>query len=640
MPLVEELQQRVEDLGVGLLDLVQKHHGIGLPPHGLGQLPALAVADVSRRRADQAGDVVLFGVFAHVEADESALSVEEPLRHLLRKQRLADARRADEEEDADRAALLAQPGAGAADRAGDALDGLGLAHDAPGKVVAQRAQPGALALRDALGRDARHGRDDGADVRCGDLRRMLLALPPPRRAAFVEHRTQGAFAQPRRGRLLVDQRFDGLASGLPRLRQLLLEAAQLLRLAGRCEVRAGPRLVEYVDRLVGEVAVGDVACGELHAGAERVVRVADPVVRLVAGGDVAQDAQRLLGACRLDQHALEAALEGRVALDVGPVFGERRGADGLQLAACEDRLEDVGRVEAPLRGAGADDRVDFVDEENRLARAPQLVEQLLHALLELAPEFRPGDERRDVEREDPFVGDRAGHFAAGDAQGQPFDHGALAHAGLADQDRVVLPAAREDLHHAFDLRIAPHDRVDAPLAGQLREVRAEAVEQLLRGRRPGLPVVAGSRHADSQHGPELLLGGEPAQLARERVGRDAVHLEHAGRGGRAVAHDGQQRMGGRDAACRPLDRGAQFVGECPVEGVGRGALPVGGEDVALDAQAYLVELPVLEPGEEQLIGERPLFAEQFQREEVLEGVGDSLLRRVECRPGDDALERL
>jgi len=34
---------------------------------------------------------------------------------------------------------------------------------------------------------------------------------------------------------------------------------------------------------------------------------------------------------------------------------ERRGADGLQLAPGEGRLEDVGRVEAPLRGACAHD---------------------------------------------------------------------------------------------------------------------------------------------------------------------------------------------------------------------------------------------------------------------------------------------
>lgn len=40
----------------------------------------------------------------------------------------------------------------------------------------------------------------------------------------------------------------------------------------------------------------------------------------------------------------------------------------------------------------------------------------------------------------------------------------------------------------------------------------------------------------------------------------------------------------------------------------------------LDAQPYLVELPVPEPGRQELKGERTLLAEQFQREKILERV--------------------
>ena len=32
---VEDLQHGVEDLGMGLLDLVEEHHGVGLTTHGL-----------------------------------------------------------------------------------------------------------------------------------------------------------------------------------------------------------------------------------------------------------------------------------------------------------------------------------------------------------------------------------------------------------------------------------------------------------------------------------------------------------------------------------------------------------------------------------------------------------------------------
>ena len=52
---VEHLQQDVEDLAVGLLDLVQQHDRVRAPPDGLGELAALLVADVAGRRTDQPG---------------------------------------------------------------------------------------------------------------------------------------------------------------------------------------------------------------------------------------------------------------------------------------------------------------------------------------------------------------------------------------------------------------------------------------------------------------------------------------------------------------------------------------------------------------------------------------------------------
>src|ERR671928_165401 len=50
---------------------------------------------------------------------------------------------------------------------------------------------------------------------------------------------------------------------------------------GRRGSRARPRLVDHVDRLVGEEAVGDVALGELRRRPERLVGDRDAVVVLV-----------------------------------------------------------------------------------------------------------------------------------------------------------------------------------------------------------------------------------------------------------------------------------------------------------------------------------------------------------------------
>ena len=68
----------------------------------------------------------------------------------------------------------------------------------------------------------------------------------------------------------------------------------------------------------------------------------------------------------IDHHRLEAPLQRRIALDVLAVLVERRGADALELAARERRLEDVRCVDRALGRAGADERVELVDEQDRV----------------------------------------------------------------------------------------------------------------------------------------------------------------------------------------------------------------------------------------------------------------------------------
>ena len=59
---------------------------------------------------------------------------------------------------------------------------------------------------------------------------------------------------------------------------------------------------------------------------------------------------------------------------------------------------------APFGGAGADDRVELVDEEDHLAGGVRhFLEDRLQPLLELAAVLRPGDERAHVERDDLLV---------------------------------------------------------------------------------------------------------------------------------------------------------------------------------------------------------------------------------------------
>ena len=289
------------------------------------------------------------------------------------------------------------------------------------------------------------------------------------------------------------------------------------------------RLVDEVDRLVGQEPIGDVAVGEHRRRHERGVLDLHAVMELVALAQAAQDADRVLDGRLADHHRLEPPLERGVLLDVLPVLVERRRADRVQLAAGEHRLQHVRRVHRSFRRAGADDGVELVDEENHLAlRVGDLLEHRLEPLLELAAVLRAGDERAHVERDDALVLEPFGHVAADDAAGEAFDDRGLADAGLADEDRVVLGAARQHLDDAADLLVAADHRIELALARQLGEVAAVALERLIGAF--GVLVGHALRSAD---------GGERLQ---DRVARDAVLLEQL-RGGRAAAFvgDGEER---------------------------------------------------------------------------------------------------
>ena len=76
----------------------------------------------------------------------------------------------------------------------------------------------------------------------------------------------------------------------------------------------------------------------------------------------------------------------------------------------------------------------------------------LEAVLEFAAILRAGHHRAQVERHHLLLLQRFRHVAGDNALGEALDDGRLAHAGLANQHRVVLGAAGEDLDHAPDLR--------------------------------------------------------------------------------------------------------------------------------------------------------------------------------------------
>ncbi len=89
----------------------------------------------------------------------------------------------------------------------------------------------------------------------------------------------------------------------------------------------------------------------------------------------------------------------------------------------------------------------------------------------------PATMSEKIQSQNALVGEEAGHFAVGDALRQALDDGRLAHAGLADEDGIILGAAAENLHHALQFAFAAHERIELAFHGRLGEVAAELAQQ-------------------------------------------------------------------------------------------------------------------------------------------------------------------
>ena len=223
----------------------------------------------------------------------------------------------------------------------------------------------------------------------------------------------------------------------------------------------------------------------------------------------------------IDEDRLEAAGQGRVLLDIFAVFVERGRADAMQFAARQSGLQHVGGIHRAIRLAGADQSVQFVDEDDDLAsRRLDFLEHALQPFLELAAELGAGDQRAEVERQQPLVLQALRHVAIDDALGQPLDDRGLADAGLADQHGVVLGAARQDLDGAANLLVAADHRVELAIArrrGQITGVFLQRLETLL-----GIGVIGGAALADLLDRLIQRLGidaGIGQRLGRRRTGR-------------------------------------------------------------------------------------------------------------------------
>ena len=334
----------------------------------------------------------------------------------------------------------------------------------------------------------------------------------------------------------------------------------------------GRGLVHQVDGLVRQKAVRDVAVRKHRGGHQRGVLDAHPVVHLVAVLQPAQDGDgvRHVGLGHVD--LLKAALQGGVLFDVLAVFVQGGGPDAMEFATGQHGLEQVARVHGPLGLAGAHHVVQLIDEEDhRSVRILHFLQHGLEALFEFPPEFRPRDQRAQVQGDDAFVLHALGHVPAHHPLGESFHDGRLAHARLADQHRVVLGAPAQHLHHPPDFLIPSDHRVQLAGLGHFGQIAPEPGQRL-----EGVLRVGGGDAAAAPHGANRFqhrLAGQP------RFGQIVL-----GRPGAFGLQQGQQQVFGADVFIAKILRFRFRANHHLVEAHARGEFPPASADLRLLVQ--------------------------------------------------------
>ncbi len=125
---VQDLQQNIEHVRVGLFHLVEQNHGIGFSPHRLGELAPLVVAYVSRGRADEPGDGEFLHILGHVDPHQVVFIVEKAFGQGFCQLRLAHSGGAEKQEAADGPGGVRNARPGAEDGLGHQAHRLILAH--------------------------------------------------------------------------------------------------------------------------------------------------------------------------------------------------------------------------------------------------------------------------------------------------------------------------------------------------------------------------------------------------------------------------------------------------------------------------------------------------------------------------------
>ena len=91
--------------------------------------------------------------------------------------------------------------------------------------------------------------------------------------------------------------------------------------------------------------------------------------------------------------------------------------------------------------------------------------------------FVPGDHQGQIERDHSLVAQQLRHIAARDLLRQSFGDRGLAHAGFADQHRIILGPPAKHLNDALDFVVPADHRIELAFLGQFSQIATKRAQR-------------------------------------------------------------------------------------------------------------------------------------------------------------------
>ncbi|MPN32606.1 hypothetical protein SDC9_180086 [bioreactor metagenome] len=119
--------------------------------------------------------------------------------------------------------------------------------------------------------------------------------------------------------------------------------------------------------------------------------------------------------------------------------------------------------------------MNFIDEQNNVARGLDLADEALDAAFKLPAELCARNQRRQIKQVDLFVHQPAGHVTLGNAQRNALGNGRFANARLTNQTGVVFLPAAQDLHRTVEFFVTADNAVQLALLRLIGKVFAVSI---------------------------------------------------------------------------------------------------------------------------------------------------------------------